>query len=428
MLLRSNQPTRKPFGYLWISCSLLFLATCFITTTGCKEDPPPSIDEVVRAQTVNIARELPWSERMALSVMKRAPIAWKNDYSKQPSWNYTHGLIMTAIMDTWEQTNKQIYFDYAKSYADTMILPDGGIVDYDLDQFNIDHINPGRILFKLYEKTGKENYKIATQTLKRQIDWQPRTTDGGFWHKLRYPWQMWLDGLYMGEPFYAEFALRNHQPKLFDDVVLQFTLMEKHARDPKTGLLYHGWDESRVQRWADPQTGCSPNFWGRAIGWYAMALVDVLDFLPADHPKRQELIDILNRTLEAVAKYQDDKTGLWYQIVDQVSREGNYLEASASCMFTYAMIKGVNKGYLPESYRPIAQKGYDGILNNLIEVAGDGELHLTKNCAVAGLGAEPYRDGSFEYYIGEPVRPDDPKGLGPFILASLEFERAGKGS
>ncbi|MCB9298927.1 MAG: glycoside hydrolase family 88 protein [Lewinellaceae bacterium] len=399
----------------------LFFIPLALAFTRCA-DSQPNMQETIRGVTVNIPEKLPWSERMALSTMKRCPEAWMNDFSKEPQWSYTHGLVMLSMIKTWEAAGKDIYFDYARSYADTMIRADGTIRDYEIAEFNIDHINPGKFLFPLYEKTKEEKYQKAIATLKRQLDWQPRNKDGGFWHKLRYPWQMWLDGLYMGAPFYAEYARRNNQPVSFDDIAHQFTLMEQHARDPQTGLLYHGWDQSRVQQWADPQTGLSPHFWGRAVGWYAMALVDVLDFLPENHPKRAELVAILSRTMDAVAKVRDSETGLWYQVLDQGNRKGNYLESTAACMFTYAMIKGVNKGYLDERFRPIARDSYDAILKNFIKVEANGEVHLQKCCAVAGLGGKPYRDGSYEYYISEPVRDNDPKGVGPFILASLEFE------
>ncbi|MCB0592722.1 MAG: glycoside hydrolase family 88 protein [Phaeodactylibacter sp.] len=401
--------------------AILALLPLLLGNVRCTNNRPDA-QGAITTLTTGIPEELPWSERMALSTMKRCPEAWMNDFSKEPQWSYTHGLVMLSIIKTWEASGKEAYFDYAKSYADTMILADGTIRDYHIDEFNIDHINPGKFLFAVYDKTGQENYGKAIATLKRQLEWQPRNKDGGFWHKLRYPWQMWLDGLYMGAPFYAEYAMRNRKNELFEDVAHQFILMEQHARDPKTGLLYHGWDQSAVQRWADPETGLSPHFWGRAVGWYVMALVDVLDFFPENHPKRAELIAILGRTLDAVSKVQDEKTGLWRQVLDQGEREGNYLESTASCMFAYAMAKGVNRGYLDGRFRKIAKKGYDGILEHFIKVDEDGEVHLQKCCAVAGLGGKPYRDGSYEYYISEPVRDDDPKGVGPFILASLEFE------
>jgi unsaturated rhamnogalacturonyl hydrolase len=364
---------------------------------------------------------------MALSEMYRNPQAWMID-AKAPKWNYTQGLVLMAIQRVGETTKNDRYFRYVKSYADTMINADGDILTYQLDNFNIDHINPGKILFSLNEKTGEERYLKALQQLRRQLSWQPRTTAGGFWHKLRYPWQMWLDGLYMGAPFYAEYAVRFHEPEDFYDIARQFILMEEKARDPQTGLLYHGWDESRVQKWSDPETGLSPHFWGRAMGWYAMALVDVLDFMPADHPDRDELLAILDRLAAAVAKVQDKDSGLWYQVLDRAGAKGNYLEATASCMFVYSLAKAVNKSYLNEQYMAVAEKAYRGVLDRLIEVEENGAVNLLQCCAVAGLGGSPYRDGSYEYYVGEPVIRNDPKGTGPFILASLEMEkRSGRG-
>ena len=376
----------------------------------------------------NISAEAPWSERMALSEMYRNPQSWMID-AEAPKWNYTQGLVLMAIQRVGEATGNDRYFQYAKSYADTMINAEGDILTYQLDNFNIDHINPGKILFSLYEKTGEERYLKALQQLRLQLTWQPRTTAGGFWHKRRYPWQMWLDGLYMGAPFYAEYAVRFNEPEAFADIAHQFVLMEERARDPKTGLLYHGWDESRVQRWSDPETGLSPHFWGRAMGWYAMALVDALDFMPVDHPDRGELPAILDRLATAVAKVQDKDSGLWYQVLDKAGERGNYLEATASCMFVYSLAKAVNKGYLDEQYMTVAEKAYQGILDRLIEVEENGAVNLLQCCAVAGLGGSPYRDGSYEYYVGEPVIRNDPKGTGPFILASLEMEkRPGRGA
>ena len=239
---------------------------------------------------------------------------------------------------------------------------------------------------------------------------------------------MWLDGLYMGEPFYAEYAATFHENAAFDDIAKQFILMENHARDPKTGLLYHGWDESRKQRWADPKTGQSPNFWGRAVGWYAMALVDTLDYFPKDHPRRDALLTILKRLAVAIEKYQEPKSGVWYQVLDKANAPGNYLEASASCMFVYALAKGVRHGYLPASYFKVAQKGYQGILAQFIATEANGQVNLQKICSVAGLGGNPYRDGSYQYYISEKVVTNDPKGVGAFLLASNEMEIAAEQS
>src|SRR5262249_28982627 len=237
---------------------------------------------------------------------------------------------------------------------------------------------------------------------------------------------MGLDGLYMREPFYAEYAATFHETAAFDDIVKQFILMERHSRDSKTGLLYHGWDESKEQRWADKTTGRSPNFWGRAMGWYAMALVDTLDYFPKDHPQRSELIAILNRLAAAVEKYQESKSGLWYQVLDKGTEKGNYLEASAACMFVYTVAKGVRNGYLPASYRKVAEQGYKGILAQFIKTDASGQFNLEGTVSVAGLGGNPYRDGSYDYYLSEKVVTNDPKGVGAFLLASNEMEIASK--
>lgn len=404
---------------------MVLLVVMVLTGYHCNQAEKQQDSTQIVATAVDIPTSLPWSERMAKSVMKQNPEAWMTDFREKPRWTYTNGLILLSILKVGEHSGNSAYIDYAKSYADTMVNAKGEIREYNLTDFNIDNVNPGKLLFPLYESTGDERYKIALFTLRKQLRWQPRTSEGGFWHKLVYPWQMWLDGLYMGSPFYAEFAATFNEPEAFDDIAQQFILMEKNVRDTKTGLLYHGWDESRAQLWANPQTGRSPCFWGRAMGWYAMALVDVLDYFPEKHPKRAELLAILNRTAEAIAKYQDEKTGLWYQVLDQGNRKGNYLEATASSMFVYAFVKGFQKGYLTEKYFNSAKKGYQGIIDKLIEVKDNGEVYINQCCAVAGLGGKPYRDGSYEYYVNEEIRSNDTKATGPFILASLEFEKLG---
>jgi unsaturated rhamnogalacturonyl hydrolase len=226
----------------------------------------------------------------------------------------------------------------------------------------------------------------------------------------------------MASPFYTQFAQTFDAPEGFDDVAHQITLIDSHAKDPHTGLRYHGWDESRAQRWADPETGCSPHFWGRAMGWYVMALVDVLDYFPQEHAQRQDLVAILQDAVAALAAVQDEESGLWYQVLDQGDRAGNYLEASASCMNVYAIGKGIREGYLDGAYLEAAQRGYQGILERFVEVDDQGLVDLHQICEVAGLGGNPYRDGSFEYYVGETIVTNDYKGVGPFILASIEIE------
>jgi unsaturated rhamnogalacturonyl hydrolase len=294
-----------------------------------------------------------------------------------------------------------------------------------VDDYNIDQINAGKLLFGAFERTGDVCYRKALELLREQMRTQPRNHSNGFWHKQIYPYQMWLDGIFMAGPFLAEYACRFEEPATFEEVVHQIMLIEQRTRDEKTGLLYHAWDESKQQRWCDPITGRSQYFWGRGIGWYVMAIVDVLDFLPREQAHRQDLIAILVHTAAALVKVQDEATGLWYQILDLPDRDGNYLEASASAMFVYAFAKAVREGYLAQDYLLSARRGYHGLLQNLIKIDSQGLLTLEKVCGGAGLGGEPYRDGSFEYYVTEKIIPNDPKGVGPFILAALEMERAG---
>ena len=371
---------------------------------------------------MKISDSLKWSERMALSIMKRHPEAYQIDNRTDMKWDYVHGLVLLSFEKLYKSTGEIKYYDYVKDYADLLIDSTGNIATYKFSNYNIDMINAGKILFDLYATNEDPRYLNAMNTLRKQLAEQPRTTVGGFWHKKRYPNQMWLDGLYMGSPFYAQYTVIFEDGKGIDDVANQFIQMNTHARDEATGLLYHGWDESKEMDWANKETGTSPNFWSRAMGWYAMALVDVLDYFPEDHPKRELLIDYLNQLAIALTSVQDE-SGLWYQVTDMGDREGNYLEASGSSMFAYALAKGANKGYLPATYLDVANKAFDGLTNLLIKVDEDGEIHLTDVCAVAGLGGNPYRDGSYEYYVNERRQDNDPKGTGPFIMAALELDR-----
>lgn len=366
----------------------------------------------------------PYYVRMADSEMQRNPESWMVDFSKQIKWNYTHGLELQAMIQAAEQSGDERYYSYAEAYADTMVNEDGSIKTYTLDRYNIDHVNPGKILFPIYEKSGNPKYLKALQLLRSQMETHPRISNGGFWHKKIYPHQVWLDGLYMAAPFLAEYGKRFDEPALFDEVTLQLTTAWEDLYDEESGLLYHGWDESRKQRWADPVTGRSPHFWSRSIGWYMMAMVDVLDFLPEDHPQRAQIINQLNRIATAVDQYRDPETGMWYQVTDLGEREGNYLESSGSIMFIYTWVKGAQKGYLPETFLQKGSEAYDQFLKQFIRENEDGTISVTDVCSVAGLGGDPrYRDGSFEYYISEPIRDDDPKAVGPFIMVSILLER-----
>lgn len=369
------------------------------------------------------AIESPIYVQMADSDIKRNPDPRYLDFRDRPKWEYTNGLIMTAMMKVYKKTDNDKYLNYALYYADSMISDDGNIVTYKKSDYNIDRVNPGKFLMEIYKETGNETYKRAVDTLRQQMREHPRTSEGGFWHKKRYPHQMWLDGLYMGSPFLAQYAAEFNEPELFDDVANQIYLIDKYTYDSTAGLYFHGWDESREQEWADPETGLSPNFWGRAMGWFSMALVDVLDYLPEDHPKRSHILGVVKKMADGILKYQDEETGVWYQVVDQGEREGNYLEASASSMFTYFLLKSINNEYLSNDYEEAAIRAYDGLNSEFIKENEDGTISLTHVCAVAGLGGDPYRGGTFEYYVNERKRDNDPKGVGPFIMAALEFEK-----
>lgn len=354
------------------------------------------------------------------SEMKRFPEAWQLDHGKRLYFGYSQGVGCQAMLDVWKQTGDRKYLDYVINWADTVINDKGEIHLYKVETYNLDYIKPGTVLFDVWKQTGKEKYKLAMDLLVNQLKNHPRTHEGAFWHKLIYQHQIWLDGLYMASPFLAEYAVTFNRPELIDDAVNQFIVCAKHTYDVKTGLYYHAWDESKNQRWANKETGQSPNFWGRSIGWWFMALVDVLDYIPAEHPQRPELIKMINGLAETLPKYQD-KTGLWYQVLDKGAVGGNYLEASVSSMFMYGYAKAVNKGYIDEKYRVVAEKAYDGLMKTLIVKNADGTLTLTKCCAVAGLGGHPYRDGSFEYYVNERIRDNDAKATGPFIMGCLQL-------
>lgn len=342
--------------------------------------------------------------------------------SRPANWNYEIGVVLMGFERLWKMTGDKTYFDYTKHIIDHFINDDGSIRTYSLEEYNSDNIPPGRQLLRLYEMYKDEKYKTAAQTLRNQVSWQPRNKAGGFWHKLRYPTQMWLDGLYMVEPFYAEFAVVNKQPEDFNDIINQFVTMEKYSRDAKTGLLYHGWDESRLQRWANPKTGLSPEFWSRSMGWYMMALVDVLDFVPKNHPRRNELIGILNRLSTALFKFQDAKSGVWWQVTDKANKEKNYLESSGTAMFVFSLAKAIRLNYIPQTFKGKLQKAYEGMIKEFVKEDANGQYHYIQAVAGAGLGGVPYRDGSYQYYVNEPTRDDDLKAIGPFIQACIEIE------
>lgn len=363
----------------------------------------------------------PWSVRMAESEMVRNPESWQVDFQPSLKWDYCHGLELGAMMDVYDRYGDAKFYEYALAYADTMVNEDGTIKKYKLTDYSLDRINSGKMLFRIYEQTKDDKYKKALDLLRSQFDGQPRNADGGFWHKKVYPNQMWLDGLYMGTPFLAEYAYRNNEPQAYQEVINQIKIVARHTYDPANGLFRHACDVSKREKWADKETGQSQHCWGRALGWYMMAIVDDLDFIPQHEPGRDTVLVILNHIAETLKKYQSPE-GLWYQVMDKSGEPGNYLESSCSAMFVYSLFKAVRKGYIPSSYFAVARKGYEGILNEFIKVDDNGLVSITKACAVAGLGGKNYRMGDYDYYIHEQIRDNDPKAVGPFILASLEWE------
>ena len=363
----------------------------------------------------------PWSVRMAESEMVRNPESWQVDFQPSLKWDYCHGLELGAMMDVYDRYGDAKFYEYALAYADTMVNEDGTIKKYKLTDYSLDRINSGKMLFRIYEQTKNDKYKKALDLLRSQFEGQPRNADGGFWHKKVYPNQMWLDGLYMGTPFLAEYAYRNNEPQAYQEVIDQIKIVARHTYDPANGLFRHACDVSKREKWADKETGQSQHCWGRALGWYMMAIVDDLDFIPQHEPGRDTVLVILNHIAETLKKYQSPE-GLWYQVMDKSGDPGNYLESSCSAMFVYSLFKAVRKGYIPSSYFAVARKGYEGILNEFIKVDDNGLVSITKACAVAGLGGKNYRMGDYDYYIHEQIRDNDPKAVGPFILASLEWE------
>ncbi len=377
------------------------------------------------------ATPLEWSQRLADSEMKRLGDSLEAGGSNPKArWDYSPGVLALALVRLGAATGSDTYVQFGTRAVASHVNADGTIQGYRLDDYNIDNLPPGKVLLAALDRGVKnEAWTRAVQALRTQMATHPRTSEGGFWHKQRYPHQMWLDGLYMASPFLAQYAGLFNEPALYDDVAKQIVLMDRRSYDPTTGLYWHAWDEAHAQSWADPKTGVSPNFWSRAIGWYGMAIVDSLDYLPVSQPGIDEIVNILRRVVDGAVKWQDPASGVWWQVTNLGTREGNYLEGSGSAMFVYTLAKGVNQGYLPrEKYLPAIVRGYAGLLKTFVKTNSDGTVRFTPVCTGAGLGytmadGRTPRDGSFKYYISEPVADNDPKGTGPFILAGIEVQR-----
>ena len=372
--------------------------------------------------------------RLLESEMVRNPVPCGIDKRKRPKWEYTDGLELQAALAVAKRCPalRERTFAWCADYIDRMVTEDGEILGYKMEDCKLDSINPGKFAFDMYELAVGCGRAAEAARLKKVLDAQfaqfaiqPRVAEGGFWHKKVYAHQMWLDGLYMGCPFYARYAARfldgDARRAAFDDIANQFAVVTRHTYDAKTGLYRHGWDESKSMVWADKETGQSAHAWGRALGWFAAAIVDTEAYFPPDHPGREQLCALMRAYAAALVRWQD-ASGAWWQVADQPGREGNYLESTATALIGYALMKGVNSGILGEEARACALKAWEALNRDFLKENPDGTVSLTTCCSVAGLSAD--RDGSFAYYLREKIVDNDPKGVGPYLFLALEIDRA----
>ena len=346
-------------------------------------------------------------------------------HGKEAGWNYIDGCMMTSLYTIYQQTGKKKYIDFIDKFVDYYVFEDGSIRGYELDTYNVDNLNEGRVLFDLYRETGKPKYKKAIDLLYSQVKGQPRTALGNFWHKKIYPEQVWLDGLYMAQVFYTRYEAEFNNGKNFDDIARQFQNVYDNMYDKKKRLYYHGWDYSRKSFWSDNKTGLSKSFWLRSVGWYTVGLVDTIGYMP-DSAKsaKDKLVAIFKATIEGLEQYIDKDGKMFWQVVDQGGREGNYLETSGSAMIAYAMMKGARLGVVDKRFAKVGEEVFNGICKQYLTET-DGKLNLGGICLMAGLGPEnnKKRDGTFEYYISEPIVENDAKGTGPFVMAYTEIKQ-----
>ncbi len=341
---------------------------------------------------------------------------------KKPHWNYIDGCMIASLLEMSKITGEDKYFDFAESFIDYYVAEDGSILGYNIEKYNLDDLNEGRVLFELYRRTGKEKYRLAIEKQKAQLDNQPRTCTGNFWHKLIYPNQIWLDGIYMAQVFSALYS-KEYGGKDYSDMLKQIENVNKYMQDKNTGLYYHGLDCSKSIFWADKESGLSRNFWLRSIGWFTVALVDIIEIIDDEYAK-ERLCRIFSDLIESITAFRDE-SGLYWQVVDKPYKEGNYLETSGSSMIAYAMLKGARLGVIDSSYAALGKGTFDGICERYLKISDSGELNLGGICLVAGLGPENNRrrDGSYEYYVSEPIVENDAKGVAPFVLCYTEILR-----
>lgn len=370
----------------------------------------------------SLADDLKWSERTALTILNKYPKAWQLDGNEKPKWDYKMGFVLSGFEKLYLKTKDPKYLNYIKEYVDESIDSTGNIKKYDLKEYNIDNLNPTKLLFNLYDVTKDSRYFQILGKVRNQLETQPRTASGGFWHKQIYPNQMWIDGLYMAEPFYTQFTVKYENGKNLEDVARQFELVQNHILDQKSGLVFQAWDESKEIAWADKQTGTSPTIWGRGIGWYMIALVETLDYFPKSHPKYKVLVGYLNQIAKNVNQYKSD-SGLWYQVADKPEQLGNYVESSASGMIIYAFAKGADKGYLPSFYKSTAKKSFDSFVKEFIKVDKKGEVNIINSSSNIGLGGKPFRDGTNDYYLTSKRKDNGAIAYGAFLLSAIELNK-----
>lgn len=394
--------------------------------------------ENLKVNGKTILSEIPYksyAEWMAMSEIQRNPDSRLLDFGDKPKWGYVVGIELEALLDAYLHCGNEKILDYVKSYPERMIDAEGNVTGYKYEDFNLDNCRPAHFLYRFNELYPSEGATKALKTVFRQLENQPRTDEGVYWHKAIYHDQVWLDGIFMGLPFKTIAAPsmvaagkkgQKQLKAIYDDIVHQITMTDARTYDAATGLWKHAWDSKHGMFWANPETGQSKHTWARAMGWFAMAQLEILDAMPEGTAGREEIVKMLNKTMAAAIRYQDEATGTWYDVMD-VKDNRNYLESTATAMFAYVLLKGARMGYLDNSFRGAGMKAYNGIINNFIEVNPDRTISLTRCCAVSGLGPEknPRRDGSFEYYISEPIRENDGKGIGPFIWATFEMESMG---
>jgi unsaturated rhamnogalacturonyl hydrolase len=396
-----------------------------VTVEGITKDPRFEIGYLVPyAYSAASKSKKSIAEKIVESTLNTYPDPKDLSIISPGKWTYEYGFFLNGTYRLYQQTKNERYFNYMKKWMDGYLNDDGTFKEgvYNRKEYRLDDVLPGRLCIYLFQQTGDLKYKKVADQFIEHLTQQPKTKEGGYWHKEIYPYQMWLDGIYMGDVFSMQYAAAFNMPHWFDEAILQINLMYKHAVDPVSGLLYHGWDESKNDVWANNERGTSPELWARAIGWYAMALIECLDYLPASHPERQNVESIFRKLCASIKNFQDQKTGLWYQVINKGKEEDNWIETSSSSMFCYAFAKGFNKKLLDKSYHDASEKAFSSIIGKYIYVDASGDIHLDQGVKVGSLNIKNSK-GDYPYYITSERRLDDYKGLAALLYSSIELKK-----